>query len=68
MAVIRPHVTLTSRGKKILKEVVKEELKEVETLNTTFALLQMQVDNLKAKNNKLQIRCSESNNQIDEFE
>ena len=47
---------------------MKEELKEVQKLNSTVALLQTHVDKLKAHNTQLQERCSESENQIDELE
>ena len=47
---------------------MKEELKEVEKLNSTVALLQTHVDNLKAQNTQLQEKCSGTEKQIDEIE
>ena len=51
-----------------IKKVVKEDQKEVEKLNTTVALLEMHVDNLKTQNTQLQERYSECKNKIDELE
>ena len=54
--------------KEDIKEVVNKELKEVERLNSTVALLQTHVNNLKTENMQLQERCSKSESQIDELE
>ena len=47
---------------------MKEELNQVEKLNSTVALLQRHVENLRSQNTQLQERCSESKKKIDELE
>ena len=54
--------------KKKFKKVLKEELRQVEKLNSTVALLQRHVENLRSQNTQLQERCSESKKKIDELE
>ena len=54
--------------KKEIKKVVKGELKEVEKLNSTVALLQTHVENLKEQNTQLRERCLETEKQIEEIE
>ena len=54
--------------KKEIKKVVKEELKKAEKLNSTVALLQTHVENLKEQNTQLRERCLETENQIEEIE
>ena len=54
--------------KEEIKKVVKEELKEVEKLNSTVALLQTHVENLKEQNTQLRERCLETENQIEKIE
>ena len=54
--------------KEEIKKVVKEELKEVEKLNSTVALLQTHVENLKEQSTQLRERCLETENQIEKIE
>ena len=54
--------------KKKFKKVLKEELRQVEKLNSTVALLQRHVENLRSQSTQLQERCSESKKKIDVLE
>ena len=54
--------------KEDIKKLVREEIKEVEKLNSTVAVLQTHVENLKAQNTQLQERCLLSEKKIDELE
>ena len=54
--------------KENIKKLVRKELKEVEKLNSTVAVLKTHVDNLKAQNTQLQEKCPISEKQIDELE